>query len=60
MAKASKSKTSVAGVVQYSSLTTGDPVALDSVMDLISCGCKGTCDLSLFFFFNLYKNSCPK
>ena len=42
MAKASKFKISVAGAVQYSSLTTEDPVAPDSVIDLISCGCKGT------------------
>ena len=42
MAKASKFKISAAGVVQYSSLITEDPIALDSVIDLISCSCKGT------------------
>ena len=59
MAKASKFKISVACIVQYSLLTTEDPIAPDSVIDLISCGCKGMWELSVFFF-DFYKNSRPK
>ena len=60
MAKASKFKISAAGVFQFSSLTTEDPIAPDSVVDLTCYGCKGKQELSLLFFFIFYKKTRPK
>ena len=41
MTKTSRFKFSIAGVVQYSSLTKENPIAPDSVINLTVCGYRG-------------------